>query len=379
MIASSITEPAALVLSGGGARGAYQVGVLKALSEKMPGPLPFGVVTGVSVGAINAAVIAERADDFPAGAAKLEALWRGLRCSSVYDTRTSKILARLGGFLTSFARPAPRALLDASPLAELLAREIDFGRLAAMVGQGHLQALAVTASSYSDGHSVTFYQGSRELRRWSRSRRRGEHQMIGVDHVLASAALPAVFESRRIGNTWYGDGALRQVAPLSPAIHLGSQRLFLIAARDGVPDAPDTAPGEAPYPPLGLLAGQLLDIVFNDHLDADLERLDRINQTLERMSEERRGEVPLVPIATHLVRPSEDIRLLAGAHWAEAPDGVRLLLRLLGASEGDGTLPSYLVFEPGYVGALIDLGYADARAEMDRLLAFIRNEPSPVS
>ncbi|MBB4659430.1 patatin-like phospholipase family protein [Parvularcula dongshanensis] len=369
----SAEHKAALVLSGGGARGAYQVGVLKAVAEDVPsGTNPFRVLTGLSVGAINAAVLAEGADDFPGAVRKLEALWRSLHCASVYRTDWGSLvgrLARWAGALTlgwAGAKPPP-SLLDAEPLARLLARRVDFGRVNAMAEGGAFDALALTASSYSSGKAVTFFAGA-FAEDWRRARRTGRRCRIGPEHVLASAALPVVFPAVQIEGEWFGDGALRQVAPLSPAIHLGCDRLFLIGARDK-DTGPDVAP--APSPSLGVIGGQLLDIVFNDQMDADIERSARINRTLDAMLPERRAATQLRPIAIERINPSRDVRLLAGEHVSALPPTVKLLLRAVGAYRPPWVLPSYLTFEPGLIAALIDLGYADGRARAGRTRAFL--------
>ena len=371
----------ALVLSGGGARGAYQVGVLKALAEDTPpGTNPFRVVTGLSVGAINAAVLAEGADDFPGAAAKLERLWRSLRSSSIYETSPAKLGGRTArwaaalGFGWAGAKP-PRSLLDAAPLARLLTREIDFGRVNAMAAGDALDALAITASSYASGKAVTFFSGSVPTDDWRRARRTGRRVRMGPEHVLASAALPGVFPSVRVDGDWYGDGALRQVAPLSPAIHLGCNRLFLIGARDKAADGP-AAPTD--HPSLGVIGGQLLDIVFNDQMDADIERAARVNATLAAMTPTRRAGQPLRPIRIERINPSADVRLLAARHAAGLPRTVKLLLSAVGAYGPPWVLPSYLTFEPDFIGALIDLGYADARGRRDVTRAFFAVEDETV-
>ncbi|MEM6746645.1 MAG: patatin-like phospholipase family protein [Pseudomonadota bacterium] len=364
------------MLSGGGARGAYQVGVLKALAEAMPGPSPFPVITGVSVGAINAVVLAEGADDFPASVKKLEEIWRSIHCGSIFVSDPWPLIRRLMGWSSSFGLgwtglKAPRSLLDASPLRELIKSHVDFDRIGTMVNEGPLEALAVTASSYCTGQSVTFFHAGPEHKEWSRSRRLGVLTDITVDHVMASAALPAVFQSRKLGHEWFGDGALRQTAPLSPAIHLGCDHLLLIAARDGViDDVPQIGPDQ-PYPSLGFLGGQLLDIVFNDNLDADVERLKRVNGTLGVMMPERVPHTDLRLIGTHMVRPSADIRDLTGEHIDELPWSVKMVLGTIGAMREPWMLPSYLTFEPGYIGALIDLGYHDGKRDADVLRRFI--------
>ncbi|GGY45279.1 patatin-like phospholipase family protein [Parvularcula lutaonensis] len=367
-----------LVLSGGGARGAYQVGILKALAEALPGPLPFPVVTGVSVGAINAAVVAEGADDFQQGVARLERLWRSLSCAQVYRTDPAHLFGRLGrwGLAMAFSwagAKAPQSLLDADPLKDLLYREIDSQRITRMVAEGHLRALAVTASSYVTGISTTFFQGTQPILPWNRARRKGERAIIGPQHIIASSALPGVFQARKVGDEWFGDGAIRQTAPLSPAIHLGCDRLFLIAARDGTPDDPaNYMLGTHDYPTLGVLGGHLLDIVFNDNLDADQERLERINRTIEIMIPERRAQTNLRRIDTLMVRPSEDVRKIAGEHIDEIPRTVKTLLGAIGGLRAPYVLPSYLTFETGFIGALIDLGYKDAKNDIGRLLRFVR-------
>ena len=370
----------ALVLSGGGARGAYQVGVLKALAEHVPaGTNPFQVVTGLSVGAINAVVLAEGADDFPRAAAKLERLWRGLRCASIYETGWGVLGKRTAGWLGAAAfgwagAKAPPSLLDAGPLARLLAENVDFGRVDAMAEGDALDALAITASSYASGKAVTFFSGSVPTDDWKRARRTGRRVRMGAEHVLASAALPAVFPSVSIDGEWFGDGALRQVAPLSPAIHLGCDRLFLIGARDLEVGGEAVPTG---YPSLGLIAGQLLDIVFNDNMDADIERSARINGTLAAMAPGNRAKVALRPVAIQRVNPSLDVRRIAGRHADELPRTVKLLLGAIGAYGPPWVLPSYLTFEPGFVGALIDLGYEDGKARAEEIRAFLSLPGAP--
>lgn len=356
--------------------------MLKALAEAMPGPTPFPVITGVSVGAINAVVLAEGADDFPASVQKLEDLWRAINCSTIFVSDALPLFSRLLRWSSSLGLgwtglETPRSLLDASPLRRLIKSRVDFDRIRLMVDKGALSALAVTASSYCTGQSVTFYQAGPDQKSWERSRRLGKRTDITVDHVMASAALPAIFQSRKLGHEWFGDGALRQTAPLSPAIHLGCDNLLLIAARDGViDDVPEVGPDQ-PYPSFGVLGGQLLDIVFNDNLDADVERLKRVNGTLGVMMPERLKRTDLRMIGTHMVRPSADIRTLTGDHIDELPWSVKVVLGGLGAMREPWMLPSYLTFEPGYIGALIDLGYHDGKRDLRILADFItKRHPS---
>jgi len=381
MTRSDLSQRAGLVLTGGGARGAYQVGVLKSLAEALPGPSPFPVITGVSVGAINAVVLAEGADDFPAAVDKLERLWRSLQCGSVFASDAWPLFRRLVRWSHSFGlrwtgMEAPQSLLDATPLRELIASQVDFGRIRTMVTDGPLDALAVTASSYSTGESVNFIHAAPDLAGWRRSRRVGKITEIDVDHIMASAALPAIFQARKLGHQWFGDGALRQTAPLSPAIHLGCDRLLVVSARNGVvDDVPDACPDQA-YPSLGLLGGQLLDIIFNDNLDADVERLQRVNETLGIIPPERRENTALRVIDTQMVKPSVDIRDIAGDHAGELPWSVKALLGTIGAMRAPWVLSSYLNFEQGFINALIELGYRDGKNNLAQLLEFITHQPA---
>lgn len=367
----------AIVLSGGGARGAYQVGVLKALAEAVGNrPIPFRIVTGISVGAINTLALACRAHDFASAVETLERLWRGLHCRGVFRTDMRAIAARLSHWaghlaLGRFGLRPPQSLLDNSPLRDLLTRELDARAMRAMLGRGLLDAVAITASSYRTGQAVTFFQCRGKQDTWARSRREGRPCVLGVDHVLASTALPFVFPAQRIDGAYYGDGALRQTSPLSPAIHLGAEKLFVIAGRDGHIDA-EAGPGTVPeYPSTGLIAGQLLDIVFNDQLETDIERLTRINGTLARLGPAQLDRSALRPIDLLAVQPSEDIRDLTARHLRDMPWTVKAVVKGLGGWKPPFVLPSYLMFEPGYIGALIDLGAADGRARIDEIRGFL--------
>ncbi|MEM9199601.1 MAG: patatin-like phospholipase family protein [Pseudomonadota bacterium] len=368
--------PVGLVLSGGGARGAYQVGVLKAVSEALPGTkAPFAIVTGVSVGAVNTLALVSQPRDFAGAVARLEAMWRGMSCERVYRTDVRAIMRRLAAWAGSAALgrlgvAPPDSLLDNAPLKELLEEACDLDAMRGALDDGTLRAVAVTASDYRTGQAVAFYDAHGAHGHWQRSRRTGLEVELGVDHVMASTALPLVFPAQRVGDGYFGDGALRQTSPLSPAIHLGAARLLVIGGRDGAIDAPPARAAEPTYPSTGTIAGQLLDIVFNDHLDADLERLERVNETLGQMAPDRRAAQSLRRIDVLTLRPSQDVRQVTAAHIRDMPRTVALLLRLMGAMKPPYVLPSYLMFEPGYVGALIDLGYADARARADEIAAF---------
>lgn len=364
----------ALVLPGGGARGAYQVGVLKALGEHFRGPgNPFPIITGTSAGAINAASLASHAHEWPAGIERLEYFWRNLHCHQVYRTGWLYILA--GGLrwlaamtLGGLGSANPRFLLDTAPLVHLLGEAIDFDGIERSITAGALHAAAVTASGYISSRAVSFFQGSESIAEWERTRRLGRRTRLGVEHLMASSALPLLFPARRVGNEYYGDGGLRQTAPLSPAIHLGADRLLVIGTRD---DLPDPEPEAAMvYPTLGDIGGYLLDVIFMDHLNADVERLTRINNTLSHVTETERAATGLRTIRTHVIRPSEDLRAVANQYRERIPASVKFLLRGVGAA-GPGRLPSYLLFEPEFLGALIDLGYADGKAAVPEVEALL--------
>jgi len=370
-----------LVLPGGGARAAYQVGVLCGLSELLPADAatPFRVIAGTSAGAINAAMMASHARDFRAGVAHLERLWRGIRSDQVFHTgplialRTGLrwLLALAAGTLK---RHQPMTLLDNAPLRGLLRANIDFARMKQAIDTGALDALAITASGYTSARSISFYQGQGTLAAWERSRRLGERAQIDVEHIMASVALPVIFPAVRIGQEFFGDGSLRQMSPMSPALHLGAEKVLVIASRNEDPNRMPSTTEEVPYPSLGQIAGYLLDTLFMDSIYADLERLQRINNTVSRLRERPSSDQPLRVIDALVITPSEDIREIAQQHQDEFPGTVRVLLnRVGGMNRGSSQLFSYLLFEAGYCGELIDLGRRDALAQADELLAFVAN------
>ncbi|GIX29605.1 MAG: hypothetical protein KatS3mg124_0077 [Porticoccaceae bacterium] len=365
----------ALVLSGGGARGAYQVGVLKGVAELVPSGNPFPILCGTSAGAINTLGLAGRPGSFAARVASLEKMWRGLTAEKIYRTDLAGVARNSWRLLRALAagRERPRkavALLDNSPLRRLLASYVSFREVDQSIASGYLSAVAITAMSYSTGLSTTFFQG--EHPNWQRFRRRGVRTALTLDHLMASAAIPTLFPPVRIGNRFYGDGALRQLKPLSPALHLGAERLFVI----GVSDNPRHAPFNAydPWPPtLAQMIGHMLNSAFIDAIEADLETLRSINQMAGVMRRAGIGAtLPYREIDVLAVSPSRPINELAEQHLRELPGTVRAFLRLVGAeTPGGGTSSaSYLLFEPGFLGELIDLGYRDCLAQADEVRAF---------
>tara|TARA_R110002124_G_scaffold112582_1_gene266765 strand:+ start:18012 stop:19148 length:1137 start_codon:yes stop_codon:yes gene_type:complete len=365
----------ALVLQGGGARGAYQIGVLKAVAEiEKVRRTPFSIISGASVGAINAAPLAASSGDFQHGVHHLEKLWRGLHCNNIYHTHATAIAASSARWLCSIAFGGlgighPWALLDNTPLKHLLERETNWRHLHSSIRRGTLDALCITASSYAAGQAVTWFMARDSIDEWKRAKRIGIRTEIGTNHLMASSALPFVFPAVRVEEHYYGDGSLRLTAPLSAPIRMGADRLFIISVRDKHVGPQEGK--EQGYPSMGEMAGHALDIMFNDNLESDHERLRRINDTLSRMSSRARKDMPLRMIDTKMISPSRDLRVVASEHTDEMPNSIRLLLRSLGSWGKDDRLVSYLLFEPGYVGALIDLGYKDAMDQKDDIASFL--------
>jgi len=376
----------ALVMPGGGARGAFQVGVLKALAElpRHGRANPFSVISGTSAGAVNSVVLASRARNFRAAVAELERVWSHFRCHHVYKTDHLTMLKSslhwmaslvLGGWLVGM----PKSLLDNAPLRALLSDNVHFPRIRNGIEAGHLDAVAVTAAGYASARSTTFFEACPELEGWDRTRRLGKQIELHLDHLMASIAVPVVFPPVLIGNEYFGDGAMRQATPLSPAVHLGADRILVIGIRDETGEKIPDSPGDPPS--FAQIAGYMLDTLFMDGLYSDLERITRINEMLDAAPPEgdrRHGGGPLRPIDTMLIVPSEDLRLIAHKHREELPFAIRALLRGVGGrSPGEDRLLSFLLFEQAYTQELIALGYSDAMKVKDELLDFVNGAAVP--
>ncbi len=371
----------AIVMGGGGARAAYQVGLLQILAKHRP-EFALDILTGVSAGAINAAHLAGHPGSFAAATDALGDLWLGLSVDRVFRTDWFSLLKNMlcSGFqLASGGRRVPgrpRAMVDTEPLRRFLygalAAEPAGGVLSGIgenLASGKLRAVAVTTSSYSAGTSVTWVEGQ-QIEPWRRSHRRGASCRLTVEHVMASTSLPLLFPSVVLGGEWHGDGGIRLSAPLSPALHLGARRILAISTRhqDGA-EAAATAPMIDGYPPPAQIVGALIDSLFHDLIDADALRLERINELLARLPEDRRDG--LRPVELLLMRPSRDLGELANDHEPQLPRGFRFLTRGLGTRQArSNDLLSLVMFQPDYLQRLIELGRADAERRLDELLAF---------
>lgn len=370
---------AALVLTGGGARAAYQVGVLLAIRDvwgKRPGN-PFPILCGTSAGAVNAVALAVFSANFDEAVRKLAYIWRNFRVDHVYRADTLAIaesVLRWGSavFLGWLIHQSPRSLLDNAPLGALLESQLDFGAIDRSIAAGHLRAISVTASGYTSGESLAFFQGHEALQPWRRAQRVGVRTQLTVEHLLASSAIPFVFPAVRINREYFGDGSMRQLAPISPAIHLGAERILVIAGGRRSEEARQRTDA---YPSPAQVAGHALSSIFLDGLAMDLERLERINATVGALTAEQRlaNGIALKPIETLVIAPSQRLDYLATRHRAALPRALRLALRGVGATRKNGSvLLSYLLFEKAYTRSLMALGYQDAMGRRADVARFLR-------
>ncbi len=369
----------ALVLSGGGARAAYQVGVLAAIRELLPAPRanPFPILCGTSAGAINAASLAAQAQDFHAAVTDLLEVWRNFHAGQVYRADPAGIGVSGARWLSALmfgwmVKNSPRSLLDNAPLRGLLSERLPLGNIEHAIASGALYAISITASGYFSGQSISFFQGGEGIQPWHRTQRMGARVRIGVDHLLASSAIPFIFPAIKLHREYFGDGSMRQLAPISPAIHLGAERILVVGA-GRMTEESGRKRGDV-YPSLAQIAGHALASIFLDSLSMDLELLQRINNTLRAMPPEFRRQfgIALRPIETLVIAPSERLDYLAARHVRSLPWPVRVLLRGVGATSRNGSaLASYLLFEQPYTEALIDLGFRDTMARRDEVCRFL--------
>ena len=373
-----------LVLTGGGARAAYQVGVLQALAELLPrNRNPFPVIAGTSAGAVSAAVLASQAYHWRTAVAGLIDVWSNFRVSQVFKVDTGHMLLAGARWLTALisggvVAATPDSLLDNSPLRELLTSRIDWSGVRTSIERGHLRGLALSSTCYQTGQSIAFFDGTDKINNWARSQRAGRREPLRLDHLMASAAIPVLFPPVKLGETYFGDGSMRQLNPLSPAIHLGADRLLIIGVRARREAGVTPEGGAEPLPTPGQIFGFMLDTLFTDQVYADVEQTDRFNQLVETMPD---GEASMQTrvlrhVDTLMLAPSVDPRLIAARHVKEMPRGLRTLLHVIGAKDAGGSqLASYLMFEASFTQELIALGYRDAMQARDTLLDFMSGEP----
>ena len=389
-----------LILTGGGARAAYQVGVLRAVARirraaGAPPGNPYPVLAGTSAGAINAAALAAAADDPETGVALLARVWEHMHVEQIYRTDSFGVIRTgakwvtmmsMGWAIARMRRLRPRSLLDNSPLHELLERMVDLGRIDRLIADGHLKALAVSGSSYTTGSHVTFYQAAAALAPWVRSNRIAVRCDITQAHLLASAAIPFMFPAMSLplegSYEWFGDGSMRQTAPISPAIHLGADRILVIGAgRMREPPGPRVM-APSPYPSIAQIGGHAMSSIFLDALAVDAERLQRINATLALIPEEVRAQASLKPVRLLLISPSERLDDIAGRHLDALPSSIRALLGGIGVSNGGpgsngSALASYLLFEADFTRELMALGEKDTDARRAEVLEFFDLAEAP--
>jgi NTE family protein len=372
----------ALILSGGGARAAYQVGVLKAVAEILPEGArnPFPIICGTSAGAINAATLAAHEGSFRGAVAELETLWGQLDPGDVYNYGWLETARGMGRFLQSLlnrgvGRSRPIALLDNSPLRELIRKSVHFKKIDRAIARGDIEAVGITAMGYSSGESVCFFQGKPEMQGWKRYRRIGRRTLLNADHLMASSAIPSLFPTTKIEHEYFGDGALRQLSPISPALHMGADRVFII----GVSANRDLrlqkkARPTRHSPSMAQVIGHMFTSAFVDSLEGDIENLDRVNRLVSLIPEETLKEngITLRNIESLVISPSEQLDKIAGRKIRYLPKSLRFFLRSTGAtaSGGGATAASYLLFAKPFIDDLIALGYRDTMWKRESIEAF---------
>ena len=369
-----------IILGGGGARAAYQVGVIKAIAEILPhgSPLPFPVVSGTSAGAFNAAALACFANNFHRSAAALLQIWGNFETHHVFRSDIIGVSKTGMKWLTAMmlgglGRQNPVYLFDRAPLRRLIEKNMPLANIQRFIDKGLLHAVTVSASGYTSNESLAFFQGQSNIDTWQRSNRRGVSTKLNVDHLMASSAIPLLFEAIKINREYFGDGSMRQLAPISSALHLGANAVLVIGNRNA--DENHERKKTNHYPSLAEISGFALDSIFLDSLEADIERLERINNTISSVPEKHlnKGGVGLKKIDTVVITPSEDLGQIAHEYAHELPKTIQFLMRGIGAMSEDSSssLMSYLLFEKGYTQHLIRLGVEDAMEQKEEILELI--------
>lgn len=383
-MSSQSPKKIAVVLSGGGARGAYQAGVMRALTENLSQEKKhIQIITGTSAGAINAGFLASHWQDPIIASQKLCDLWSSLHAERVFKTDAFS-LGKIGlkwaldttlGSL--YKKKMARSLLSTEPLHELLAEHIKLEEIEKNIESSQLESLAITAMDYEAATSISFVQSRLQQNQWQwdRFRRKGESAKISIDHIMASSAIPLFFPAIKVEDRYYGDGCVRNSAPISPAIHLGAEKLIVISVRR--PDSvvaqseSDAASQKMYEPTIARVLGVIMNALLLDAIDFDMERLDRINQTVDRIQPEMRPHMKLRKLDYYWIRPSQDIGALAGGQYKQLPPVIRYLLGGLGSRKESSDITSYLLFEPGFCGKLVEMGYEDGRAHAQKIKEFV--------
>ncbi|MDP5031219.1 patatin-like phospholipase family protein [Paraglaciecola sp.] len=369
----------ALVLSGGGARGAYQVGVLKAIAEILPrsSTNPFQIVCGTSSGAINAAKVATEADNFFQAVTGLEHLWSNLTSDQIhqvgyYDIIKSSVKIVLSFFHSGIAQGKPLSLFNNRPLFNMLKRNIDIARLDKMIKEERIHALSISALGYTSGQNISFFQGHESLHFWKRSRRIGAKTVLEHKHLMASSALPAIFPAVHINREYFGDGALRQSAPMSSALHLGADKLLVIGV-SGSAMSMEERLVTVHSPSIAQVLGNLLNSAFIDSLEEDVQMLERFNSLAAYITPEQQQELHIRPVELLVIKPKIKFEEMAMNFTHELPKSMRFLLSMIGANRkgGGSSLASYILFEREYCKALIQSGYEDAMSQAEEIRQFV--------
>jgi len=372
---------AGLILTGGGARSAYQAGVLKAISQQFPGlHHPFPIICGSSAGALNAVGLGCGGNNFTSSVEEVESLWMELRSHRIYKTDYWALAKNLSQFVKGFIAgdgiDVPGSMFDSAPLRDLLTERVDFSQLGKNIKAKNIKAMSVSCCGYRSGQSVSFFQGQQGLKGWESGPRVGVRTKLTLNHLMASSAIPTIFPPVKINREYFGDGVARNMAPLSPAVHLGADRILVIGVSANSNKKPQRKLSKF-QPKLPHILENVINGIFIDVIENDVERVAIINKLLKRVASPKdvESELGLRFIETLVINPSEPIDEIAIRHLAELPGPMKKFFGLNKEPvEGGVSLASYLMFEGSFLKELIDLGYKDAQSHSKELEKFFNNE-----